>query len=283
MAISEWRSTTELVEAALKILKVQFPMTIRQLFYGLVSIGRILNNRASYQTVSRVMTKARNDGRCDFDWIVDRSRPEYSPNVWNDLPGYLKAVASSYRKDYWRAQSSYVEVWAEKDAIIGSIEELTNELGVTVRVGRGFMSTTKTHDIAEYFRAVEKPVTVLYLGDHDPSGRSIEQDVSNRVRQHGGEFKIRRIAILAADIKKFNLPPLRVKDSDSRTKGFLSRYSNACVELDALPPTELRRRIRKEVEALQDKRSWERSVAIEEAELDSIERVVSNWPTSPSL
>ena len=40
-------------EAGHGILEVEYPMTVRQLFYRLVSIGTIQNDRASYQTVSR--------------------------------------------------------------------------------------------------------------------------------------------------------------------------------------------------------------------------------------
>jgi len=49
-------------------------MTVRQLFYRLVSSEVIGNCLADYQRVSKAMTKARNDGRVSWDWIVDRSR-----------------------------------------------------------------------------------------------------------------------------------------------------------------------------------------------------------------
>lgn len=77
----EWGKTTRLIDQATEILALEHPMTVRQLFYRLVSQGELSNMRGDYQRLSGVMTKARNDGRCDFDWIVDRSRPEYRPNV----------------------------------------------------------------------------------------------------------------------------------------------------------------------------------------------------------
>jgi hypothetical protein len=281
MAKAEWRETTKLVDRAVKILEEQNPMTVRQLFYQLVSLGAIANNRADYQTVSRVLTKARNDGRCPFNFIVDRSRPEYSPNVWDDVTGYGEAVKRSYRKNYWATQPLHIEIWVEKDAIIGSIEDVTGELGVTVRVGRGFQSTTKVHEIATRFAGIVKPITVFYLGDHDPSGRCAETELQKRVRKHrSGPFTIKRLAIFADDIRKFKLPPLRVKQTDSRSKGFLRKYSDECVELDALPPAETRKRIRVAVEALLDKKLWNRAVEIEQVELASIIDTVSRWPRS---
>src|SRR5271169_187464 len=130
MAKAEWKRTTELIDAATAILEEQQPMTIRQLFYRLVSTGLIPNDRKHYQLVSRVMTKARDDGRIPFEAITDRSRPEYVPNVWDDAAGYALAIRDSYHKDYWATQTHHVEIWVEKDAIIGSIEEVTKELGV---------------------------------------------------------------------------------------------------------------------------------------------------------
>jgi hypothetical protein len=215
----EKNKTTRLIERASEILAAQNPMTIRQLFYRLVSAEDIQNTRADYQRVSRVMTKARDDGRCDFDFIVDRSRPEYRPSVFTDMAQYAKVIKNSYRKDYWGTQPRHCEIWVEKDAIIGSIEDLTNELGVTVRVGRGFLSTTKAHAIAEHFTRIDKPIRVFYLGDHDPSGRNIEADLEARIENYGARFTLRRLAIHARDIREFNLPQLRVKMSDSSDFG----------------------------------------------------------------
>ena len=101
-------------------------MTIRQLFYRLVSIGALENSRQDYVKVSRIMTIARNDGRVEWDAIVDRSRPDYAPSVWDDAAEYGQTLRSSYRKDYWRTQPTHVEIWVEKDAVVGSIEDLTD-------------------------------------------------------------------------------------------------------------------------------------------------------------
>ena len=67
-------------------------------------------------------------------------------------------------------------------------------------------------------------MTVFYLGSHDASGRAIETDLGDRIRSYGAKLTIKRLAIHASDIAKFKLPPLRVKESDSRAAGFLRRY-----------------------------------------------------------
>jgi hypothetical protein len=294
MASGQLVKTRKLIDAAAEALTAERPMTVRQLFYRLVSTKALENTRADYVKLSRVLTRAREDGEIDFADIVDRSRPEYEPNVWKDLPGYLRAVGRDFRRDLWRDQPWHVEVWVEKDAIIGSIEDLAVvELGVTVRVGRGFMSATRCHEIAELFTSTDKPKCVFYLGDHDPSGRCIESELYERVIRYSENtlerccddyseevdnewcFKMIRLAIHESDIKLYNLPPLRVKVTDSRSKTFKRQYGSQCVELDALPPTELRRRIKDAVEELIDWDVWNRAIAVEKVEKASIERLVN--------
>lgn len=277
MAKGEWDKTTRLIDTAVGILEIENPMTIRQLFYRLVSVGSLANSRSDYQRLSVVMSKARNDNRCEFDWIVDRSRPEYSPNVWRDAAGYGRAIQKSYRKDYWAMQPNHVELWSEKDSVIGSIEELTNQLGITVRVGRGFLSTTRIHEIAQQFLGLEKPISVFYIGDHDPSGREIEDNARHRVGEYGVDFDLERLAIHAEDITEWGLPPLRIKDSDTRAKQFRTYHGEDCVELDALPVGELRRRIREAVQGKLDHQAWDRAIVVEEIEIANIRDTVGKW------
>lgn len=284
MAQGEWKATERFINTALAILEKEHPMTIRQLFYRLVSVGTVTNTKPEYNRVSRLMTKARRDERCPYEWLVDRSRPTYSVNVWKNPVRFVECVAKSYRRDYWHQQPHHVEVWCEKDAVTGSIEDTVNDLGVTLRVTRGFMSVTRVNDIAQHFRAIKKRKVVFYLGDHDPSGRSIEttatQAINDRMIELGsGDFPyVERLAIHSKDIAAFNLPPLRVKSADPRSEDFEEEYGPECVELDALPPTELRRRIEEAVMKQIDKIAWGKSIHLEKIEKESIVDICTNWP-----
>jgi hypothetical protein len=293
MAKGEWGFVTKLIDAALEILSEESPMTIRQLFYRMVSRELLVNSKLDYQRLSRFMTKAREDGRCDYDLIVDRSRPVYEKSVWKDPSGYARTVKHAYHKDYWAMQPRYCEIWAEKDAIVGSIEDLTRDLGVTLRVGRGFLSATRVNDIATHFANIEKPKTVFYLGDQDPSGQEIEATAFEKVWRRfqqlmpwpegtkefddSYDLSIERLAIHKSDIEIFDLPPLKIKDSDSRAAKFRKVHGKHCVELDALPPTELRRRIREAVEGQLDRQLWDRAIEIEEVELRSVTEFAEKW------
>lgn len=284
MAKGEWKATTALIDSALHILAEQNPMTIRQLFYRLVSVHAVPNDLPSYQMVSRVMTKCRDDGRCPFDWIADRSRPVYRPDCFLDATEYADTVRGGYRKNYWATQPEHVELWVEKDAIIGSIDQTADELGITIRVGRGYWSTTAAHAIAQRFSVIEKPITVFYLGDHDPSGQDIQRDLYERIIGYeSGPFTLERLAIHKTDIAEFELPTLPIKTKtggaykDPRAAGFVSAHGTECVELDALPPVELRRRIELAVKGHIDETAWKTAAEIEVREKGRIADAVNQW------
>src|SRR5262244_4251182 len=57
------------------VLKVDHPMTVRQIFYQLVVRNVIEKTEDQYQgTVIRLLTEMRMEGDVRFDWISDESR-----------------------------------------------------------------------------------------------------------------------------------------------------------------------------------------------------------------
>ena len=281
MARGKWEQTIRHVAAAARILAPDWPMTVRQVFYCLYGEGFIENSDRDYQRVSRILTTAREEGEIPFERIVDRSRPTYTPNVFDDCKDYLQVASNGYRKDYWRLQPIRLEIWSEKDTVMSTIEELTNELGIVVRVGRGYNSASAAHTIATDFRLISKPKVVLFLGDHDPSGWDIQRSIASRVKEYGGgPFEFKRVAILVGDIKRYHLPPKKIKEGDTRKHAFRARYGEDAptVELDALPIKVLRNRLRKEIKNRMDKKLWQRAIDVEKVEQDSIRSLISRWP-----
>jgi hypothetical protein len=278
MAKNEWAKTTQLIEAAKKILAEENPMTLRQLHYQLASVGVTENSDKDYRRASTTMTKARLDKRIPFDWMTDRSRPEYGGIGWDNLEEFAEQALVGYWRDAWQDQPSYCECWIEKDAISGSILPVADEYGIIIRTLRGFCSTTNVHKIAEQFQTLNelgKQIFVFYLGDHDPSGRVIETDIANRVKEHGsGPFSIKRLAIHKSDIARYKLLPLRVKRADTRSKAFIRKFGKECVEVDALKPSILRARLEAAIKsAIHDQAAWARAKRIEKAEKETTRRI----------
>jgi hypothetical protein len=296
------RRTLELIAFARKLLKANHPMTLRQLHYAIFSAAEIdyKNNKADYQRLSRATSESRRLYRfaqlklrtnvvdaIPGNWIVDQTREAETVSMWDDAAEYLETIKRSYRRDYWQIQPRYCEVWSEKGTVLASIRPIVRKLGVTVRVCHGFGSTGMESQIGDLFEGIAKPITVFYLGDHDPSGHEIERDIYQRAEcASGRKFSLVRLAIHAEDIRRFKLPPQVIKSSDSRAKGFERRFGKkaATVELDALPVEELRRRVGDAIERLIDRDLWDRQVAVEKVELASIAdfaNTVKNLPQLP--
>jgi hypothetical protein len=220
------------------------------------------------------------------DWVVDETRQPHMVNVFEDAAQYVEAVKRSYRRDNWQTQPHYVEVWSEKGTVLGSIRPVADELGITVRVAHGFASAGMEGQVGNLFEDIDKEITVFYIGDHDPSGHVIEQDIHRRAQiACGKEFDMIRLAIHADDIKRFKLPPQRIKESDSRSRGFKQRFGAraATVELDALPVNELRRRVRDSVIELIDRDLWNQQLSTEKAEFTSIQNFAATLKNLPQL
>ena len=288
--------TKELIAYVRGLLEENQPMTLRQLHYAIFSRNEIPyeNTQASYKRLSRVTTLARrayrewqlNGGGPAPDigippsWMVDETRAPETVSCWDDVGGYLDTVKEAYRRDNWRAQPSYIEVWSEKATILGSIRPITKKWGVTTRVLHGFGSTGMENEAGRLFESLdadEKDITILFLGDHDPSGRVIEQDIHRRVEAaSGARFDLTRLAIHEQDIRRFNLPPQKIKGTDSRAAGFRRAFGDnaSTVELDALPADELRRRIDTAVDGLVDHDQWNRDLRVQKVEYNTIADVV---------
>ena len=298
------KKTIELILFARQLLAELNPMTLRQLHYAVFSASKIAydNTPADYKRLSRVTTTARRLYReCELagyaehlipdhaippGWIVDELREAEIVNMWDNLAEYLDTVKTSYNRNNWMDQPNHCEVWSEKATVLGSLRPITREFGVMLRACRGFGSTGMETVIGDLFEGIKKPITVFYLGDHDPSGIDIQRDIHQRAQTASGkDFKMTRLAIHPEDIKAFNLPPQRIKATDTRARGFEQRFGAkaATVELDALPVEELRRRVREAIESLIDFDLWNRQRAVQQVELNCIADFVDRVKNLPQV
>ena len=116
--------TKSIIDAAYEVLAEHHPMTVRQVYYQLVSRQVIENNRGRYQAVSNALVDARQDGTIQWDWIEDRLRRPRYVSMWDSLADFGATVLSAYRRDVWDSQSKYIETWLEKDALSGIFEDV---------------------------------------------------------------------------------------------------------------------------------------------------------------
>lgn len=244
--------TIRIIQIAKDIMKEGHPMTVRQVYYQLVSRQVIKNNRGQYQAVSNALVTARRQGIIPWEWIEDRLRRPRYVSMWTGLPDFADTCRRAYRRDVWETQPDYLEVWLEKDALSGIFEDVLSPYGVTLNVGRGYDGWDSIHNAAERYRQKEKRVTVLYFGDFDPSGEDMVRSLKERLGDQAAVPEIIKCALTKEDIIRYNLPPDFAKRTDTRTSAFIARHGDISVELDALPPDVLRDRLEEEVSGRMD-------------------------------
>lgn len=255
------RADIDIIKAAIvAALEADEPMTVRQVFYRLVSVGAIAKTEAEYKrTVCRLLAEMRRDGTIPYGWIADSTRWMRKPRTFDSAEDALRETARLYRRNVWRDLQDYVELWCEKDALAGVLFDVTAEYDVPLMVTRGYPSLTYLHDAAEEMAGQikhHKLVTIYYFGDYDPSGmdisRNVEEQLDEFIAKRLGrvstafnfEFSFERVAVNPDQIEIYGLTTRPTKSTDSRSRGF----DGESVELDAIAPGDLRGLVRDAIE-----------------------------------
>lgn len=166
-----------------------YVLTLRQLYYQLVSRDVIPNQSKEYDKLGVLLKEGRMGGIVDWNAIEDRLRKPSSPASWNTPADLLEAAAQQFQLPRMKGQETYIEVWVEKDALSGVLSRVTRPYHIPILVNRGYSSASAMHD--SYVRFAEaligtegaKKIRVLYLGDFDPSGVDMVRDVEQRIRE----------------------------------------------------------------------------------------------------
>ena len=259
-----------------------FTLTLRQLWYQFVARGILKNKFRNYKRLGSVISDARLAGEIDWRAIEDRTRELVSVNHWDDPPHLLKACADQYRLDKWRGQLTRVEVWIEKEALVGVIEQVCADLDIAYFACRGYVSQSEQYAAGKRFEQYilddAQNVVVLHLGDHDPSGIDMTRDTFDRLSMFTGrDIEVRRIALNMDQVETYSPPPNYAKVTDSRYKAYVDKYGEDSWELDALEPRVVVDLIRDNVEPYIDRELWEEVVAEEERGTTYLRAAKDNW------
>jgi len=120
-----------------------FMLTLRQLYYQLVSRDIIPNTERSYKRVGSIINDARLAGLIDWNAIEDRTRNVRSLSHWDSPADIVETVAKQFRVDMWVGQTYRPEVWIEKDALVGVIEGICHQYDVPYFSCRGYTSQSE--------------------------------------------------------------------------------------------------------------------------------------------
>lgn len=269
------RTTAELAaigDAIVRITAADHPMTLRGLFYRLVSEGLIPKTENEYEKVGRYLLKLRRVGAVPYAWIADSTRWMRKARTYGSLEDALRHTAQTYRRALWNDQAAYVEIWCEKDTLAGLLSDETIAWDVPLMVVRGFSSETYLYEASENIAGFDKPAYLYLLTDHDPSGLASARDVERKLRSFlpGFPCTVERVAVTEDQIARWDLPTRPTKTTDSRSKGF----AGDSVELDAIPPARLRALVRDCIERHIDPGPLARTRDIERLERASLADLV---------
>jgi hypothetical protein len=291
-----------------------YDLSVRQLYYQLVAADRVPNTMQSYQRVVNVVDRARMAGMMNWYMIVDRTRHLKGNAHWDSPDQIVNAAARGYAVDKWQDQPRRVEVWVEKEALSGVIGRVANDEDVSWFACRGYSSSSAMWRAAQRFLTYwesGQAVTILHLGDHDPSGIDMTRDIEDRlklflsvdwVRDHQHRFatealytqykevvedlygrveqpplEVRRIALNMDQVEQYQPPPNFAKVTDSRYATYREEHGESSWELDALEPSVLADLIRDHVDELRDDRLYNARKAEEAREQALLSRLTGRW------
>jgi hypothetical protein len=263
-------------------------LTLRQLYYQLVSRDIIPNRQSEYKRVGSIVNDGRLAGLIDWNALEDRTRNVKSISHWDSPEQIVEAIADQYAIDKWEDQEIRPEVWIEKDALVGVIERICNELDISYFSCRGYTSQSEMWGAAQRFikHAKNGQIThVIHLGDHDPSGIDMSRDIEERIRMfmeyHIGTsknlFDFTRIALNRDQIDLYQPPPNPAKSTDSRFQGYMDIHGDESWELDALEPQVLADLVRAKVDELRDDTLYAEKTEQEFHEKTQLVKVSDNW------
>jgi hypothetical protein len=275
----------ELIETANGIIDelqgAGYMLTLRQLYYQLVSRGLMVNKQTEYKRLGDILNDAKLAGLTDWAAIEDRTRNLESVNHWEDPSQIISAVAEQFRIDKWKEQPNRVEVWVEKDALVGVLEKACRALDVAWFSCRGYTSGTELYGagkrLARYKRGGQQPI-IIHLGDHDPSGLDMTRDITDRVSMFARtHVEVRRIALNMDQIEQYSPPPNPAKTTDCRYEKYAQEHGEESWELDALNPSTIDELITEEVLSLRDEELWEQAEQEEERHRETLALASDNW------
>lgn len=272
----DWLSQLEIL--VYQILAEDHPASVRHVFYRLTDHRLpvyVPKTQSGYERAQRSVLAMRREGRLPWEWIVDSTRMGYHVNAYGSADEYLEAVAGFYRQDLWSDEDlPTVEVWCESRSIASVLRGECRRLAVSLYPCGGFASASLAWEAAQTANARQRPLVVVYVGDHDPSGVLIDRSLEKALQDHlTVPLTFERLAVTEAQIVEMGLPSKPRKPTERRSPHVLDS-----VEAEAIPAPVLRRLVVDRVESYLPADRMETIEAVEASEREILlEMSVSSY------
>src|SRR6266567_2357558 len=166
------------VQAAAIVRSYDTSVTLRQLFYRLVSTQVLPNTTSAYKGLSDKTAKARREG--NFPDLIDRGRTIHRYQTFRDTQQATRWLADIYRLDRTQGQEHSLYVGVEKAGMVIQLQSWFGDLGIPILALGGYSSQSYVDQVIRDVSRSGRPAVLLYAGDHDPSGEDIDRDFTDR-------------------------------------------------------------------------------------------------------
>ena len=309
MAKIDWKNMDDTILDAIKRLKEKGfdEPTVRSVYYVLGSENVVPLTDYGYKALDAKMVTMRREGLIPWGFFaVKRGRTidvhgYYTSDVWaNHFIKALKTAHDTYHLPRWFSQEHLVEVWVEKDGLLGATANWLSDLEVTCRAPQGQGAWEFIHDamkaIDRELEAQEKEqVHIIYLGDLDPSGMRIPEVMQREgipyFEEHFGmdEIDFQVIGVTPEQVEQYNLPDMPESEDvlakirrDPNMNWYRERYPEVFTELDsfyALATDEAQDTLIGAVEQFFDEDKFEATREQEQANKDDVKAIVDSKVT----
>lgn len=252
-------------------------VTLRQLYYRLVSEGLMPNRQQSYKTLSSKTAAARREGW--FPTLIDRTREIERYTSFENPEQALDWLLKIYRRPRTEDQEWSIYIGVEKHGLVTQLMAWFADLGIPVMALGGYSSQTFVDVVASDVHSQGRKSVLLYAGDFDASGMDIDRDFIERARIFDETV---RVALNAEIVRDYNLPPMPGKVEDSRSASFMLEHGRLVqVELDALPPDDLRALYQKAIDEFWDEDSYKEAMRREREDHELLSGFTSQVQLEP--
>ncbi len=274
------KSTLEVIYAVNEIIDEfqdqGYQLTIRQLYYQLVSRSIITNTVYNYNNISTLVNNGRSAGLIDWHAVVDQTRHLRRTLHCESASDLIEKAMGSMVIDKWAYQPYYLEVWVQKDTLMGLVQRICSRWDVPCFSCRGYVSQSEIWAAAMRIISTERQVVIFHLGDHDPIGLDMSRDIFERLGQFGANPIFKRLALNSNQIEEYKPLQHPIKVTDSKYHEYIRRYGDQCWELDSLTPSVLTGLIQSGIDEYLDVKSFRRSTDAEMSEKAFIAKLATH-------
>jgi hypothetical protein len=172
----------------------RLPLTLRQIFCRLVGVYAYEKSKQAHKRLTELMNKARRAEVVEMSAIRDDGFTSEQPVFFESVDDFLDNVVSQADQlplDRQRGQERRLVVWCEAAGMGPQLARIARPFGIEVCSSGGFDSLTDEHRSRQLW--ADWAVTVLHIGDHDPSGvhvfSSLAEDIEEFAAAYGGDVE----------------------------------------------------------------------------------------------